>query len=108
MAAAVHLRLVVYDDAMIHFGAANQCPNVFGQTILKSFGSAVHPHSLTIIVVDVGSVGFLDDCYVAVDTVVVAEVDVACFAGVIVAAVVNIAELNYPLAIENFFVENDQ
>ena len=108
MAATVHLRLVVYDAAMLHFGAANQCPNVSGQTILKSFGSAVHPHSLTIIVADVGSVGFLDDCDVAIDTAVVAEVDIACFAGVIVAAVVNIAELNYPLAIENFFVENDR
>lgn len=103
VAATVHLRLVKHDAAKLHFGAANKCPNVSGQTILnlKSTGPAVHPHSLIIIVADVGSVGFVDDCDVAVDTAVAAEVDVACFA-----ISVNIAE--GPLATENFFAENDQ
>ncbi len=108
MAATAHSRLVEYDAAMLHFGAANQCPNVSGQTILKLTGSAVHPRSLTIIVADVESVGFVDDCDVAVDTAVGGEVDVACFAGVVVAAAVNIVELIDPLAIENLFVENDR
>ena len=93
---------------MLHFGAANQCPNVYGQTILKSTGSAVHLHSLTIMVADVDSVDFVDDCDAAVDTAVVGEVDVACFAGVVVAFVVKFAELIVPLAIVNFFAENDQ
>lgn len=108
VAATVHLRLVKHDAAKLHFGAAHKCPNVSGQTILnlKSTGPAVHPHSLIITVADVGSVGFVDDCDVAVDTAVVAEVDVACFADVPVAVAVNIAE--GPLAIENFFAENDQ
>jgi len=106
VAATAQLRLVKHDAAKLHSGAANKCPNVSGQTILKSTGSAVHPHSLIIIVADVGSVGFVDDCDDAVDTAVVAEVDVACFADVLVAAAVNIAE--GPLAIENFFAENDR
>ena len=86
---------------MLHFGAANQCPNVYGQTILKSTGSTVHLHSLTIMVADVDSVDFVDDC----DAVVVGEVDVACFAGVVVAFVVKFAELIVPLEIVNFFAE---
>ena len=93
---------------MLHFGAANQCPNVSGQTILKSTGSAVHLHSLTIMVADVDSVDFVDDCDAVVDTVVVGEVDVACFASVVVAFVVKFVELIVPLAIVNFFAENDQ
>ena len=93
---------------MLHFGAANQCPNVFGQIILKSTGFAVHLHSLTIMVADVDSVDFVDDCDVVVDTAVVSEVDVACFDGVVVSFVVKFAELIVPLAIVNFFAENDQ